>query len=115
MHKFITYRLYFGRKISGDPLTLPNNGNVSDQMLASFLKACVDPAFHGYTVYAAAGCWKGESEKTSILEIMVPAENDALPAFIHVPADIQAVADQYKYEFKQESVMITVNPTLAQF
>lgn len=110
MGRFIQYKLYLGRDIpnSNDP-----PGKVNDRQLARFIREFVSPRFDGFTVYTGMGCWKGTHEKVAILEIMVPM--DDVVTVGTPPGDILAVAQAYKDQFNQESVMITTTPAIVRF
>ncbi|MBI3506396.1 MAG: DUF3574 domain-containing protein [Proteobacteria bacterium] len=85
--------LYFGR------------GGVSDADWQDFLARAVVPRFpDGMTVFDAAGSWRDPatgrtaSEASKVLRVIVPDARAASPA-------TQAVIDDYKKRFAQQSVL----------
>ena len=97
MHKMIKYRMYFGRNIAGIPEPITRGSfNI-------FLKRSVDVHFTGYTVFEATGCWNGLHEKAWVIEFIV----DLVPYGMNKEPDLQEIAEAYRSDFDQESVMIT--------
>ena len=100
--------LYFGRDIHGEQI-------VSDQEWARFLAHELTPRFpHGLTVADGWGEWRNGGTGALVREpskvvVIVAAEADDLRA------RIDAVADAYKKQFKQESVGVVLQPVCATF
>ena len=98
----VTERLYFGRNV-GDTL------GVTDSAWAVFVRDVVGARLDGFTVYTAAGSWKGTREPTFVLEIL-HAERSA-----STDSAIVAIISEYKRRFNQESVLRVVTHGRASF
>ena len=104
----VTAKLYFGENIAGrKPLT--------EGEWRSFLAAAVTPRFaSGFTVYDALGQWQDPGtkaiarENTKVVEI---AAEDT-PSF---RKNLDAVAEAYRKEFRQQSVGIVTTMACARF
>lgn len=81
------YRLYCGRNIPASTET------VSYQEFLKFLQD--QTLFEGLTFFEAQGFWKGELEKTFVIEIVTDLENK-----------VYHLATLYKLRFRQESVLV---------
>jgi hypothetical protein len=92
------YTLYLGRNIPD------TTKKVSDDEIQDFLKSIVSTYFPGFTIYEAVGFWKGEQEKTLIIEIIT---NDQ--------EKVNLVANYYKVKFKQDSVLIKETDQIVNF
>lgn len=90
------YKLYCGRNIPASTET------VSYQQFLQFLND--QKLFEGLTFYEAQGFWKGELERTFIIEIVTEFENKV----VHL-------ATLYKIRFRQESVLIVKSHDEADF
>ena len=90
------YKLYCGRSIPA------SNQVVTENDFANFLKN--QKLFDGFTIYKVEGYWKGDYEKTFILEI-VTNDKDKI---------IQLV-NKYKTAFRQESVMVIITEDKTEF
>ncbi len=106
--RWIEYQLFMGR--SG-----PDGTNVDDKAWESFLADTVTPSFpDGLTVLDAKGQWRGSSgeiqrEASKQLTILAPSEDKSA-------ADrIEQIANDYKTQFEQESVLKTVSETCVSF
>lgn len=102
--RMIRYRLYCGRNINTSTVTTV----VTDQAVEWFLKNVVSRHFAGFTVIDADGFWEGSGERTIIIEILAGTDDNAADL-------VQAIADRYKKEFYQDSVMITSEYVQVQF
>jgi hypothetical protein len=93
----VLHRLYFGR-------SLPSGGQVSEQQWSAFLAQTVTPRFPGgFTTWPALGQWRQASggivrEPTFVFEVAHPADT-------RTADDIQAIIQEYKRRFRQESVL----------
>lgn len=100
-------QLFFGQSI-------PGGATVSDAQWQAFLRDEATPRFpQGLSVVDAAGQWRGDDgtivrEDTRVL-ILVRADDAA------GNAAAQAIADAYKTQFAQESVMRLTRPVCARF
>lgn len=100
-------QLFFGQSI-------PGGATVSDAQWQAFLRDEATPRFpQGLSVVDAAGQWRGDDgtivrEDTRVL-ILVRADDAA------GNAAAQAIADAYKMQFSQESVMRLTRPVCARF
>ena len=106
--RWIEYQLFMGR--SG-----PDGAVVDDEAWESFLADTVTPSFpDGLTVLDAKGQWRGSSgeiqrEASKQLIILAPSEDKGA-------ADrIEQIANDYKTQFEQESVLKTVSETCVSF
>lgn len=86
----IEYRLFLGR-LTRDARV------VSHFDFAQFVDAEIIPRFDGFTVYDAQGFWKGQSERTTVVEILA-SPLDA--------TKVRDIAKAYAARFDQESVLI---------
>lgn len=95
-------RLYCGRAIDGA-------GEVTDAEVEEFLEEVVEARFpEGFTVWVAEGRWKGEEERTLVIEIVHPygAQHDR---------KVEEIAQEYRRRFRQISVLRVRTPALMQF
>jgi hypothetical protein len=100
--------LYFG-------LSRPDGGTVSEAEWQGFLADAVTPLFPaGFTVIAAEGQWQEAGPPATIVR-----EPTRLLVIVHGdPADdgrIDALIDNYKRRFAQQSVLRLDSKTLARF
>jgi hypothetical protein len=100
-------RLYFGRAI-------PGGGEVTDADWAAFVAEVIVPRFPaGFTVYRAAGHWRGADgrpvdEATLVLEVVHGREaRDELA--------VREIAELYRQRFQQEAVMRVRVPAARRF
>lgn len=89
------WRVYFGRRRAG-------GGTVSKTDFDRFLAACVRPRFRSFTVPAAQGYWEGLAELSTVIEVILSADEDE-----HV---VKAVAADYKRLFDQQGVLVVGSP-----
>jgi hypothetical protein len=100
-------RLYFGRNI-GDTAV------VSDSAWALFVREIITPTFpEGSTVWDAAGQWRAPDgavvrERSFVVELLHLVTPD-------VEHRVQAVMDEYKHRFAQQSVLRMVTDVRASF
>jgi hypothetical protein len=99
--------LIFGRDIQG-------GGRVGDKQWRSYVQQVLSPAFpDGLSVIEAEGrgitaTGRAYVEDSFVVLIYVPADSD--------PAErIDAVVNDYKTRFQQESVLVTENPSCLAF
>ena len=81
---------------------IPNSGTVSDSMMNEFIKSDIMPHFEYGTFIDGEGLWKGEYEKTKIFYIEV-ADTEAIATAVL----LRHVADRYRKQFRQESVLVS--------
>ena len=86
-----TTTVYFGA-------TIPDAGEVNAPMFTEFLKSTVHKLLDSFTLTEGYGCWNGEYEKVRILTII---SEDMLD-------EVLIIADEYKKQFRQESVLVNV-------
>jgi hypothetical protein len=95
----ISDRLFCGRSI-------PGGGEVSDADVDQFVDEVVTPRFpEGFTMWTAVGSWKGEEEKTLVLEFLHPDGR-------RFDVQVREVADEYRRRFHQEAVMRVTLPAV---
>lgn len=104
----VVERLYFGRSIrDGDTVT--------ELSWAAFMQQSIIPRFpNGFTVWQAEGRWQGADkvpvrEQTFIVEIIHPAESG------NADTAIKQIIDEYKRQFRQESVLHVITPAKADY
>lgn len=97
----VSDRLFCGRSI-------PGGGEVTDADVAQFLDEVVTPRFPGFTSWTAVGSWKGEEEKTLVLEFLHPYGREA-------DTKVREIAEEYRKRFRQEAVMRVTEPALMEF
>ena len=89
-------------------------GSPSEAAFAGFLDASVTPRFPaGLTVLDAGGRWRAPDgrliqERSKLVLIVTPDTPDAVPR-------LQAIRDEYKARFHQQSVGLLLAPTCADF
>jgi hypothetical protein len=66
----------------------------------SKLPDIVSRYFDGFTIIHALGFWKGKPESAAVIEI------DMTNVDYNIPARINSVVSDIKYECKQESVLV---------
>jgi Protein of unknown function (DUF3574) len=99
--------LFFGRSVG--------EGTVSEKEFATFLAAEITPRFpDGLTVLDARGQWRNGdrgliAHEASKLVKIVFADDAARRA------DLDAIAVSYKLRFRQQSVLISLQPVCATF
>ena len=81
---------------------IPNAGKVSDSMINDFIKSEIIPHFEYGTFIDGEGLWKGEYEKTKIFYIEV-ADSEAIATAVL----LKHIADRYRKQFRQESVLVS--------
>ena len=88
------------------------NGEVSEEAWRRFCAKYVSTAFpDGYTVIDATGYWRSapnttSKERTKILLIVAPAD---------ARAKVLLVAEQYRKQFDQDSILVSCSSTEADF
>ena len=105
--RYDEYRLFFGRNV-GDA------EGVTDEDWAAFLADTVTPRFpDGLSVFDAAGQWR-DSEgvivrgRSKMVLILAEPDSDALTR-------LDEIADEYKRQFSQESVLRVVDSACVAF
>ena len=104
----VTAELLFGRKI-GDRI------GVSDAAFAAFLASEITPRFpDGLTVVDARGQWR-DSERGSIVRepsklVLLTFRDDAAKR-----ENLTAIADAYKQQFRQQSVLTSLRTSCVTF
>ena len=81
---------------------IPDGGRVSDYMINEFIRDEIMPHFEYGTFIDGEGLWKGEYEKTKIFYIEV-ADTEAIATAVL----LRHVADRYRKQFRQESVLVS--------
>lgn len=89
---------------------IPNAGRVSDSMINSFIKEEIIPHFEYGTFIDGEGLWKGEFEQTKIFYIEV-ADSEAIATSVL----LKHIADKYRKQFRQESVLVSEVSTQTTF
>jgi len=89
---------------------IPDGGRVSDYMMNEFIKQEIMPHFEYGTFIDGEGFWKGEHEQTKIFYIEV-ADSEAIATAVLM----KHVADRYRKQFRQESVLVSEVSTNTQF
>jgi hypothetical protein len=104
----ISAMLYFGRGTR-------DHGGISDASWQQFLRDEVTPRFpDGFTVIDAHGQWKNQQtgvvghEDSEVLNVVAPGGDATL-------GKLDAIAEAYKREFRQQSVGVSLLPTCAAF
>ena len=98
----VSDRLYCG-------LSIPGGGEVTDADVEKFVDEVVTPRFpEGFTMWTATGSWKGEEEKTLVLEFLHPYGR-------RFDDNVREIADEYRRRFRQEAVMRVTAPALMEF
>jgi hypothetical protein len=99
--------LVFGRNI-GDRLA------VSEADFARFAAAQIAPRFPGFTVLDSTGQWRDPARGRQVREpgklVLIVFADGAEPR-----AALTAIADAYKREFSQQSVLVAVRPACVSF
>ena len=86
-----TTTVYFGANI-------PDAGEVNAAMFSGFLKEVIQQHLTGFTLTEGFGCWNGEHEKVRILTVISEEMLD----------EVLTIAEEYKKQFRQESVLVNV-------
>ena len=89
---------------------IPNAGRVSDSMINSFIKEEIIPHFEYGTFIDGEGLWKGEFEQTKIFYIEV-ADSEVIATSVL----LKHIADKYRKQFRQESVLVSEVSTQTTF
>tara|TARA_B100001113_G_scaffold266233_1_gene221090 strand:- start:171 stop:455 length:285 start_codon:yes stop_codon:yes gene_type:complete len=89
---------------------IPDAGRVSDQMMNDFIKSEIMPHFDYGTFIDGEGFWKGEHEQTKIFYIEVE-DSEAIATGVL----LKYVADRYRKQFRQESVLVSEVSTQTTF
>ena len=89
---------------------IPNAGRVSDSMINSFIKEEIIPHFEYGTFIDGEGLWKGEFEQTKIFYNEV-ADTEAIATAVL----LKHIADKYRKQFRQESVLVSEVSTQTTF
>ncbi len=98
----VSDRLFCGRSI-------PDGGEVTDADVEEFLDEFVTPRFpEGFTSWTAIGNWRGEEEKTLVLEFLHPYGRD-------FDQKVREIAEEYRRRFRQQAVMRVTSPALMEF
>jgi hypothetical protein len=98
----ITTSIFMGANI-------PDAGTVSDTMFSNFVNNEIASRLDGFTLTEAKGYWKGQPERTFVLTVLHDdADNGASMA-------CEEIAESYKTQFRQDSVLVTSLPTVATF
>ena len=93
----IADRLFCGRSI-------PGGGEVTDADVDTFVAEVVTPRFpQGVTLWTAEGRWRGESEKTLVIEAIHPYD-------LKYDRLMREIAEEYRRRFRQEAVLRTMSP-----
>jgi len=102
------YGLYFGRTIAGA-------GEVTDRDWDRFREAAITPNLpNGYTVLDAEGAWAAPGtgrtihERTKMLIVALPSGPAGMAA-------IERVRTEYRTQFHQQQVGMTIQPACASF
>ena len=93
--------LFMGRNISGDKISVKKDYRITDGQIQQFLSDVVSPRFPGFTMLSGQGYWKGESEDCVVLVIL----HEWLDEGHADKFSIEAIIDEYKQKFHQESVL----------
>lgn len=108
MDKFIKVCIYVGMKDKDNRASnkemVPYTA-LFDKFCRDNLSAYTDSA----TIYDAQGMWKGASEGSKVIEILVSDGKDALLALVNT------MATDLKFELNQEAVLITTQVVLGVF
>ena len=88
----------------------PDGGRVSDYMMNEFIKQEIMPHFEYGTFIDGEGFWKGEHEQTKIFYIEVEDQESIATAVL-----MKHIADRYRKQFRQESVLVSEVSTNTQF
>ena len=95
------YEVFFG-------LSIPDGGTVSSGEWELFRSKTIASTFpNGFTIYDASGSYKGKTEQSKVLTLIVDSDNADLNR-----AKIKKVAREYVNKFGQESVMMTKVPVI---
>lgn len=98
----VSDRLFCGRSI-------PDGGEVTDADVDRFLDEVVTPRFpEGFTSWTAVGNWRGEEEKTLVLEFLHPYGRE-------FDEKVREVAAEYRRRFRQQAVMRVTEPAFMEF
>lgn len=98
----VSDRLFCGRSI-------PGGGEVTDADVERFLDEVVTPRFpEGFTSWTAVGNWRGEEEKTLVVEFLHPYGRE-------LDEKVREVAAEYRRRFRQQAVMRVTEPAFIQF
>jgi hypothetical protein len=98
----VSDRLFCGRSI-------PDGGEVTDADVGKFLDEVVTPRFpEGFTTWTAVGNWRGEEEKTLVIEFLHPYGRS-------FDEKVREIADEYRKRFRQQAVMRVTEPALMEF
>ncbi|HET8773862.1 MAG TPA: DUF3574 domain-containing protein [Thermoanaerobaculia bacterium] len=95
----VSDRLFCGRSI-------PGGGEVTDADVERFFEEVVTPRFpEGFTSWTATGNWRGDEEKTLVLEFLHPYGRD-------FDRKVREIADEYRKRFRQQAVMRVTEPAM---
>jgi hypothetical protein len=98
----VSDRLFCGRSI-------PGGGEVTEADLDKFFDEVVTPRFpEGFTSWTAVGNWRGEEEKTLVLEFLHPYGRG-------FDQKVREIAGEYRKRFRQQAVMRVTEPALMEF
>ena len=97
----VSDRLFCGRSI-------PDGGEVTDADVDKFLDEIVTPRFPGFTSWTAIGSWRGEEERTLVLEFVHPYGRE-------FDEKVREIAEEYRKRFHQEAVMRVTMPARMDF
>lgn len=98
----VSDRFFCGRSI-------PGGGEVTDADVDAFLDEVVTPRFpEGFTAWTAVGNWRGERERTLVLEFLHPYGRE-------LDEKVREVAAEYRRRFRQQAVMRVTEPAFIQF
>lgn len=97
----VSDRLFCGRSI-------PDGGEVTDADVDEFLDEVVTPRFPGFTSWTAMGNWRGEEEKTLVLEFIHPYGRE-------FDEKVREIAEEYRRRFRQQAVMRVTEPAFTEF
>ena len=89
-------KIYFGRNLN-NPY---RQEELTNEEFNSFLQNEVVPLYEGFTINEAIGFWKGQQEKTFVIEILT---NHG----IETERKIEHISRTYVSRYNQEAVMIT--------
>jgi hypothetical protein len=90
-------------------LSIPGGGAVADADVDKFLADVVTPRFpEGFTTWTAVGNWRGEEEKTLVLELLHPYGRN-------FDEKVREIAEEYRTRFRQQAVMRVTEPAFMEF
>lgn len=88
---------------------IPDAGTVSNAMFADFVDNVVSDLLPGFTITNGTGYWQGEKEVVRILTVISDDDDRQTLSVCNL------IAEMYKRQFRQQSVLVNVQQTAAQF